>query len=131
MPFETKSVPFEIPTVNQGFRVAKGLVNVDGESLAFEFEVTDAFIGILTSDVQEVRLPLSELQSVEFKKGWFGSKVVIEAQSIKTLKDIPGTEMTECVLKIKRKDRREAENLVSKARLIMSEMKLNDLDKEI
>lgn len=131
MPFETKAVPFEIPTVNQGFRVAKGLVNLEGESLAFEFEVTDAFIGILTSDVQDVRLPLSELQSVEYKKGWFSSKIVIEVRSIKTLRDIPGTEMTECILKIKRKDRKDAEKLVSKTRLVMSEIKLKDLDEEI
>lgn len=128
MPFDTKSVPFEIPTVNQGFRVAKGLVNLEGEDLAFEFEVTDAIFGVLNSGLQELRLPLSGLQSVEFRKGWFSSKIILEARSLKVLKDLPGSEMTECVLKIKRKDREDAQRLASKVRLVMSEMKLRELD---
>ncbi|MDX1618761.1 MAG: hypothetical protein R3224_08245 [Balneolaceae bacterium] len=131
MPFETKAVPFEIPTVNQGFRIARGLVDLEGERLAFEFQVTDSFVGILKSDVKEAEISLTDLQSIEYKKGWFSSKIVLEANSLRVLNDIPGTEMTECVLKIKRKDRKKAETLVSKARLVMSEMRLKDLDEEI
>ena len=127
MPFDIKAVPFEIPTVNQGFRIAKGLVNLDGEHMIFEYQVTDAFVGILTTEVREVRLPLRELQSVEYKKGWFSSKIILEARSLKALNDLPGTELTECVLKIKRKDRKEAEKLVSRTRVVMSEIKLRDL----
>jgi len=131
MHFAAKAVPFEIPTVNQGFRIAKGLLGLKGEYLELEFQITDAFVGILTSDVEEVRLSLADLQSIEYKKGWFSSKIILEANSLKALRDIPGTEMTECVLKIRRKDRKDAENLVSKARVVMSEMKLKNLDEEL
>lgn len=130
MPFDAKAVQFEIPTVSQGFRIAKGLVKLAGEELQFEFQVTDAFLEILNSDVEEVTLPLRELQSVEFKKGWFSSKIVLEARSLRAFDDIPGTEQAECVLKIKRKDRDDAARLVSKIRLVMSEMRLKDMDEE-
>lgn len=127
MPFDTKTVPFEIPTVNQGFRIAKGLLKLVGEELEFEFQVTDAFLEIISSDVKEVRIKLEELQSIEYRKRWIGAKILIEAKSLRVFDDIPGTEQAECVLHIKRKDRQDAERLVSKIRLVMSEMKLKDL----
>lgn len=131
MPFDTKAVQFEIPTVSQGFRKAKGLVKLEREELLFEFQVSDAFFGIINSDVEEVRISLSDLQSVEYNKGWFSSKIVLEAHSLRAFEEIPGTDQAECVLKIKRKDREDAERLVSKIRLVMSEMKLKDLDEEV
>ncbi|MDZ7690554.1 MAG: hypothetical protein U5K69_05360 [Balneolaceae bacterium] len=39
MPFETKSVPFEIPTVNHGFQMASGLLKLEDEHLELEFQV--------------------------------------------------------------------------------------------
>lgn len=127
MPFESKAVSFEIPTVNQGFRIARGLLKLEGEELLFEFQVTDAFLEVFNSDVEEVRIELADLQSVEYKKGWFSSKIVLEARSLRVFEEIPGTDGAECVLKIKRKDRGEAQKLVSKTRLTLSEMKLRDL----
>ncbi|MDZ7690555.1 MAG: hypothetical protein U5K69_05365 [Balneolaceae bacterium] len=85
---------------------------------------------MIKSDVRVIKLSLRDLQSVDYKKGWISAKVILEARSLKVLEDIPGTDMTECVLKIKRKDRKEAENLVSKVRITMSEMKLRDLDED-
>lgn len=128
MPFDIKAVSFEIPTVSQGFRVARGLLSLVGEELLFEFQVTDAFLELFNSDVEEVRIGLSDLQSVEYRKGWFGSKIVLEVRSLRVLEDIPGTEGAECVLKIKRKNRIDAEKLVSRIRLTISEMRLKDLE---
>lgn len=130
MTFETKAVPFEIPTVNHGFQMAGGLLKLEGEYLALEFQVKDALFEVFKSDVEEVKISLRDLQEIRYKKGWFSAKITLEARSLKVLEDIPGTEMTECVLKVKRKDRKDAENLVSKARLTMSEMRLKDLDEE-
>lgn len=131
MPFDTKAVQFEIPTVSQGFRKAKGLLKLVRGDLQFEFQVSDAFFEIISSDVEEVSIALSDLQSVEYRKGWFGAKIVLEARSLRVFEDIPGTDQAECILKIKRKDKPDAERLVSKIRLVMSEMKLKDMDEEV
>lgn len=129
MPFETKAVQFQ-NDVNHGFQTASGLIKLDGEELVVEYQTKDAFLEIFKSDVEMVRIPLRELQSVEFKKGWFSSKIIVEARSIWALNDLPGADQGECTLKIKKKDRKDAENLISKIRILMSEMKLKDLDED-
>ncbi len=128
MPFETKSVQFEIPAINHGLQKASGLLKLEEEQLILEFQVKDALLEILKSEVKEIAIPLRDLQSVEYKKGWFSSKVILEAGSLRVFEDIPGADHGECELKIKRKEREDAEKLISKVRLVMSEIKLNDLD---
>ncbi|MFH5830797.1 hypothetical protein ACG2F4_02425 [Halalkalibaculum sp. DA3122] len=130
MPFETKAVQFEIPAVNYGLQTASGLLKLEGEELLIEFQVKDALFEVFKSDVEEVAIPLRALQSVEYKKGWFSSRIVLEADSLRVFDEIPGADQGECILKIKRKERKEAEKLVSKIRLVMSEIKLNDLNEE-
>lgn len=130
MPFETKAVQFQIPTVNHGLQKASGLLKLEGEELVMEFQVKDALFEVFKSDVEEITIPLRDLQSVDYKKGWFSSKIILEARSLRAFDDIPGSDQGECVLKIKRKEKKDAENLVSKIRLTISEMKLRDLDEE-
>lgn len=132
MELDPKTVAFEIPTVSQGFQVAKGLVklNVKDEALEFEFEVKDSIVGLYSSGVEEVVVPLDRLESIEYKKGLFSSKILLEAQSLKVFEDLPGSEQAEVTLKIKRKDRQDAANLVSRARLAMSEQKLREMGEE-
>ncbi len=129
MPFETKAVQFQ-NDVNHGFQTAGGLIKLEDEQLVVEYQTKDAFLEVIKSDVKEVRIPLRELQSVEFKKGWFSSKILLEGRSMWVLNDLPGADQGECALKIKRKDKKDAENLVSKIRIVMSELKLKDLDEE-
>lgn len=129
MPFDTQAVAFEIPDVNMGFKKATGLVNLSGEELVLEFQEEDAFIGVFQSDVKEVRIPLDQLQEIRFKKGWFSSKLILEARSLKVFRELPGSGH-KVTLKIKRGDRKDADRLISKIRLAKSEQQLRDLDVE-
>lgn len=124
----SRSVPFEISDISHGFQEAKGLFKVKEESVELEFEVMDSILGFFKSGVQTIQIPLSELDSIAFEKKWFGSKIVLEAFSMKTFEDIPGTEQATCKLKVKRKHREEAQKVVSKARLLLSEFRLNQMD---
>ena len=81
MPFENNSVKFEIPNIAHGFKKANGLLKLDGEYLEMEYQVKDAVIELFTSDVKVRKIPLRELESVEFKKGWFSAKIILEARS--------------------------------------------------
>ncbi|HET6527807.1 MAG TPA: hypothetical protein VFG39_03565, partial [Balneolaceae bacterium] len=93
-----------------------------------EFEVQDSLIGFFKSGITNSTIPFSDLESITFKKGWFGGKIILEGTSMKTFEDLPGTELATCILKIKRKHRNEAEKLISSARMRFSEYKLNELD---
>ncbi|HYW34050.1 MAG TPA: hypothetical protein VE868_01470 [Balneolaceae bacterium] len=124
------AVPFEISEVDHGLKKAEGLLKLWEQGLEFEFEVTDAFVGMYKSGVKTVRISYGDLESIQFDKGWFGAKIVLEGDSMKVFEEIPGTEVGTCTLKIKRKDRKDAQDLISKARMHHSEYKLNQMDED-
>lgn len=125
-----RSVPFEIPEINYGLKEAKGLIKMWKQGLELEFEVQDGLIGILRSGVQTVRIPYGDLNAIEYKKGWFRDKVILEGVSMRVFEDIPGTDVATCILKIKRKNREEAQSLISTARMNLSEYKLQRMEGE-
>ena len=124
-----KTVPFIIPEINSGFQQAEGLLKLATEQLELEFEVKDAILGLIKSGVKDAVIPFSELKSIEFKKGWFSTKIILEGTSMKTFNELPGSELATCTLKVKRKHREDAERLISQARLQLSEYKLDQFDK--
>lgn len=123
-----KTVPFIIPEISHGFQEAEGLLKLGKQQFELEFEVKDAILGVIKSGVKDVTIPFSDLKSIEFKKGWFSAKIILEGTSMKVFDDLPGTELATCTLKVKRKHREEAENLISLARMQFSEYKLDQLD---
>jgi len=122
------SVPFVIDGINHGFQEAKGLIKLNEEGLEFEFEVEDTLIGAFKSGIKTVCIPYQNLETVEFKKGLISSKIVIEGTSMQALNDLPGAEVASCKLKVKRKDKQEAARLVSKARVGLSEFRLDQME---
>ncbi|MCG2588006.1 hypothetical protein [Rhodohalobacter sulfatireducens] len=93
-----------------------------------EFEIKDAIGGFIKSDLKEVEIPFDEIESIAYKKGIWGGTVKIEGNSMRTFEEIPESEQGRCELKIKRKDRNEAETSISSARVALSEYKLDKLD---
>lgn len=124
---QKKPIPFH-HDVNQGFAEAQGLIHIKKDSLVLEFEVQDAFGGFIKSDLKEIIIPFDEIESLAYKKGFWGAKVLIEGNSMRTFEDVPGSEQGRCQLKIKRKHRDQAEHSISSARVALSEYKLNKLD---
>ena len=124
----SQSVPFEIADINHGFQLAKGILKIRKDHLELEFEVQDAILGVISSGVQTVSILFDDLEDIRYEKGWFGAKIILKATSMKALEDLPGSEQATAELKIKRKNRKEAESVVSSARVALSEHKLDGLD---
>ena len=124
----TANVPFEIPEINHGFKEASGLMKLSDQGIELEFEV--ATLGIFKSGVEVAHISYADLQSIEYKKGWISDKIILEGISMRVFQDVPGTEIATCKLKVKKKNRSDAQNLVSSARVHLSEHKLNQLDRE-
>lgn len=123
----SQSVPFEIADINHGFQLAKGIFKVRKDHVELEFEVQDAILGVISSGVQTVSIMFDDLEDIRYQKGWFGAKVILKTTSMKVLEDLPGSEQALVELKIKRKNRKEAQAVVSKARVALSEHKLDGL----
>lgn len=128
MDFQNRSVPFKIDEVASGFQEANGLLKVTRKGLDLEFEVSDAFFGVFKSGVKNVFLDFNDLRSVSYKKGWFSSKIILEGTSMKVFDELPGTDVATVTLKIKRKHREDARSLISHARMLLSEHRLQQLE---
>lgn len=124
----TKAVPFKIDEISGGFQEAKGLLNVEEKGISLEFEVSDALVGVFKSGVKNVFIPFADLNSITYKKGWIGAKIILEGTSMKVFDEVPGTDVATCTLKIKRKHRDEAQTVSSRARVRLSEYRLRQLD---
>lgn len=123
------SVPIEISNINNGLQVAEGLLKVRADDLHLEFEVKDNFLGLIKSGVRSAVIPYADLEDLRFKKGWWNAQIILEGRSMKVFEDLPGSEQGRMKLKVKRSDRTDAQNVVSSARVHLSEEKLERLDK--
>ncbi len=121
-------VPFKISYLDHGYSEVVGLFHVKKEELVLEFEQNSQFTEGSSSGVQEISLPIAEIESIQFRKKWIGAVIEIEARSMRLLNRVPGAEQGRCELKIKRKHRKEAEHAVSTARVLISEHRLEELE---
>lgn len=121
------TVPFQITGVNHGLREVHGLLKLKKEALELEYEAKDSFVGMFKSGVTTFTVAFPDLQEISYDKGWFSSRIIIEGTSMKVFEPFPGAEQAVCEMKIKRKHRDEAKRLVSRARMLLSEYKLDQL----
>ena len=85
------SIPFKLE-VHQGLSQADGLAKFSSAGIVLEFETK--ILGLVTTGVKEARLPLEEILSVNFKKGFFrfGAKIEIRMQSFLKLSEVPNND---------------------------------------
>lgn len=106
------TVPFTIE-VYEGLGAAEGLLRLDGDALLLEFEVKDSLIGVLTSGIKQVAVPLSQVDSLTWKEGWLGSQLILQTGSLRAVRDVPARRRGQVRLSLSRKDREAARRLVS------------------
>jgi hypothetical protein len=123
-----RSLPFVIDELNGGFMKVEGILSVEKNSLTFEFQKKDAVLEAYKSDIMTDEIPFSELDMIEYKKGFFSSKLILHGKKASTFRNLPGNELTTRTLKVKKKNREIAANISSKINLEISEMKLREMD---
>jgi hypothetical protein len=123
-----RALPFTIENLNGGFMKLEGILRVNEDHLMFEFQKKDAVLEAYQSELKTVEIPLAELEMLEFKKGWFSAKLILHGKSASSFRDLPGKDLIERVLKVKRKHRDVAANISSNLNLALSEKKLQELD---
>jgi hypothetical protein len=124
----TRRIPFKITYLDHGYSEARGLLHVKQDGLTMEFENDNHGMMHIKSGLKDVDLGYDQIESIEYKKKWIGAEIIIQGASIRVFDQVPGAEQGRCTLKIKRKDRKEAERAVSQARAELSEFKLRELE---
>lgn len=125
-----RSLPFSIENLNGGFMKVEGVMRVEDEKLVFEFHKKDAVVEAYQSDLKTEVIPIYHLDMLEYKAGWFRTRLILHGQRASSFGDLPGKEMTERELRIKKKHRNLAASISSNVNLKISEHKLNEMDKD-
>lgn len=125
-----RSLPFSIEDLNGGFMKVEGILRVEDDNLVFEYQKKDAVIEAYQSEVRTEEINIKELAMLEYKKGWFSDKLIIHGRRASSFKDLPGKDLTERILKIKKKNRSLAANITSSLNLQLSELRLKELDEK-
>lgn len=124
----SRRIPFRIKNLNHGFSEATGLLHLENEKLVLEFETQDSVVGIVKSGLREVSIPFSEIDEIQYKSGFFGAKIEIIGKSMKVMEDVPGAKHGSAVLHVRRRDKKKAGQVLSRARLELSEFRLKELE---
>lgn len=126
-----ETVPFTLDEAYGGLAKTDGMMRLEDEALVLEFQTKDSIVGLLKSDVKEVRIPLAEIGSVAWKSGLFGSSFTIRLRTMKYADAVPGIEQGELKLPIARQHREAAARLATAFTLQQSQLQLEQMKREL
>src|SRR5260221_14003925 len=106
------TVPFKMHNLFAGFVQGKGLAKASPTDLTLEFVFTENILDVFNSGIKEIRIPQSEIAAIELRQGWFPDKLRIRVKSMRWFADLHGCDAGEVTLRIARRDRPQATELV-------------------
>ena len=114
------SVPVELAQTWAGLAENSGLLRLDDDALVLEFESKDGVLELLRSGVQQLRVPLKELEALHWRPGWLGGKLELAVRSMSVIDGIPGAAQGVVTFKIARKHRDRAVGLAANVELALA-----------
>jgi hypothetical protein len=105
-----------------------GIAKVSAFELVLEYEAWQ--IGLPRSGVKEVRIPITELESVSLKDGWLKTELLVKARSLSTLNGVPGSSRGQVPLRVPRKEREAARQAFAMLKLNLAEAEIERLREE-
>ena len=124
------SVPFSIPNLYGGFATARGIARIEPEHLVLEFDIRDDLIGEFTTSINQARIPLAEIESLEVSRRLWWTTLVVRTRSMASIADVPGRTQEGVRLNIARRYRNDAAMLAAEVDLRVAELRLDELDRE-
>lgn len=121
-------VPFKADSYD-GLSESNGIAKFSQAGIVIEYE--SKFLGMIGSDVKEVRIGLDEILDIKFKKGIykFFSRIQIRLKNIEKLSKLPNTS-GKVKLKIKREDFELAQKAVADTIQFMTGVAPKELEQE-
>lgn len=97
-----------------GFGDMHGLLSFDGRQLKLAFQNQDAFFGVLKSEARELLLPLSAIERIATRAGWFwlSPSVELDFNDFALAARMPGSRGHSARLKVRFRDRKPLRRLV-------------------
>ncbi len=118
-------IPFKIPV---GVEYV-GLVRLELPYVVVEFDKWSW--SKFSKQVNEVKIPISEISKATFVKSLFQTRLDLQLRSMKTADKIPSSSPGLIKLQFARRHRKEVDELSSKLRAALAEQKLARLESEM
>lgn len=118
--FLNPSVPVTLDYSWGGLASNSGLLRLEGDKLVLEFETKDGVLEVLKSGVKRYDLPLTEVETCQWHRGWFGGKIVLSVRSMDSLEGIAGAAQGRVKLGVARRDRDRAFGFVASVELALA-----------
>ncbi|MEL6652796.1 MAG: hypothetical protein AAFQ87_18495 [Bacteroidota bacterium] len=113
-----------------GLTEVNGMMRLGQKSLILEYQVKDGIVGMIKSDPKELVIPFDNLLEVKYKLNWAVSRFKITVNSMRILGKFPVSDSGVISLKIKRKQKQGAKELASRLNLLLSEHRLEMMDRD-
>ncbi len=102
----------------------EGILSADETDLKLEFRTSDAVVGLIKSEVREVKLPLDRIEEITYQKQWWsGCALIIRVNEMRAASDLPGFKQGEVELSIDSKHCEAAAQFVSSLQLAVAAKK--------
>ncbi|MFK7923667.1 MAG: hypothetical protein AB8H47_17040 [Bacteroidia bacterium] len=128
--FNKQFLNFTTEDAYHGLAAVNGMLRLGRKELIIEYQVKDALVGMLKSEPKELRIPFENLLEVEYKLNWILSRFKLHVNSMHILGKFPVGKDGVITLKIKRKQKKTAQELASTINLKLSEHRLEMMDRD-
>ncbi len=125
-----KTIPFKIPNTHGGFADCHGLIQKTDEGISLQFQPKDNFFGAIKGHIRLVEIPISEIEEIEMTTTLVKNWIVIRMANLHRTRNVPCKTPGEVRLAIARKDKPQAEELLSQLQLEIAEERLRQTREE-
>lgn len=122
-------LPFKYEDYVAGLALVSGFIGFDQDSLNIEYHISDNVLEVYKSDLKEVKVPYQNIESIEYKKGWFSQKLIVHLGTLKNVDKLPFLKENQLIFNLKRMIRPQAKTFEIECNLEISTYKLNSIDK--
>lgn len=96
-----------------GLAKADGLVRLEGNTLVLEFQIQDRALGVLKSELRELRIPIFEIEHLELANGLLRKpRLIVQTETMRVSRQIPGSEHGTFSLTLENAHRLAARHLI-------------------
>ena len=109
-----RMLSFSVPDTHGGLSTTTGLLKIEQDCLALQFETKDSIFGLLKSSPGTIRLPYEEIDEINFRPNrWLGGKLTIYVDSLEALQQIPWSDANRLVVRTARRENDRAARFAS------------------
>ncbi|MFO0013074.1 MAG: serine/threonine-protein kinase [Planctomycetota bacterium] len=116
-------VPFQLESM-WGLARVQGTMTVQPDGIGLQYFSQDVFGGHIRSQIETVHVAWDQLAQAKYKPGWMTDTMQLTAKSVHTFAGFPESELGSIALKIKSKDRSEAEAAMESIRKLCPRLTL-------